>query len=293
MERKDGVTSRYGANSSTWWNGVLRTSPYFHNQIGLLTETIGNPTPVDIPFVAEKTLPQSDLPLPISPQKWHFRQSIEYSITANRAVIDYASRNKDRLLFHVYKMGLNSIERGSRNTWTTTPRRVQGAKRFEDLRDPAFRDPRGYIIPSDQSDFLTATKFANALIRNGVSVLRAATQFTVGGKTYPGGSYVIKTAQEIRPQVLDMFEPQDHPNDFAYAGAPPTPPYDLAVCTLAYQMGVKFDRILDAFDGPFQEIPDELPPPAGKIFDSDGAVGFFLHIGANDAFRSVNRLLAA
>src|SRR5439155_1515693 len=97
--------------------------------------------------------------------------------------------------------------------------------------------------PSDQSDFLTATKFVNALIRNGVTVLRAASQFTVGGKTYPSGSYVIKTAQAFRPQVLDMFEPQDHPNDFAYAGAPPTPPYDIAGWTLAYQMGVSFDAI--------------------------------------------------
>src|SRR5213596_3093137 len=293
MEGKAGVTSRSGANYSTWWNGGLRTSPYFHNQIGLLTETIGNPTPVDIPFVAEKTLPQSDLPLPINPQKWHFRQSIDYSITANRAVIDYASRNKDRLLFDVYKMGLNSIERGSRNTWTTTPRRVQGAKRFEDLRDPAFRDPRGYIIPSDQSDFLTATKFVNALIRNGVTVLRAASQFTVGGKTYPSGSYVIKTAQAFRPQVLDMFEPQDHPNDFAYPGAPPTPPYDIAGWTLAYQMAVKFDRLLDGFDGPFERLTGEVPPPPARVLDAEGAVGFLLHRRTNDAFRTVNRLLAA
>src|SRR5256712_8929562 len=293
VEAKPGVTSRSGANYSTWWNGGLRTSPYFHNQIGLLTETIGNPTPVDIPFVADKTLPKSDLPLPISPErKWHFRQSIEYSITANRAVIDYASRNKDRLLFNIYKMGLNSIERGSLNTWTTTPRRVQGAKRFEDLRDPAFRDPRGYIIPSDQSDFLTATKFVNALIRNGVTVLRAASQFTVGGKTYPGGSYVIKTAQAFRPQVLDMFEPQDHPNDFAYAGAPPTPPYDIAGWTLAYQMGVKFDRILDAFDGPFQKVGDEGKPPAGTLTGAPNPAGYLFSHEVNDTFVAVNRLLA-
>src|SRR5437870_1397863 len=273
MEGKPGVTSRSGANYSTWWNGGLRTSPYFHNQIGLLTETIGNPAPVDIPFVVEKALPQSDLPLPINPQKWHFRQSIEYSITANRAVIDYASRNKDRLLFDVYKMGLNSIERGSRDTWTMTPHHVQGANRFDDLRDPTLRDSRGYIIPSDQSDFLTATKFVNALIKNGVTVHRATSQFMAAGKTYPGGSYVIKTAQAFRPQVLDMFEPQDHPNDFAYAGAPPTPPYDIAGWTLAYQMGVKFDRILDAFDGPFQKVADEVKPPAGKVTGAPNPAG--------------------
>ena len=31
---------------STWWNGGFRTTAYFHNQIGILTETIGNPTPM-------------------------------------------------------------------------------------------------------------------------------------------------------------------------------------------------------------------------------------------------------
>ena len=34
---------RKGASYSTWWNGGLRTTAYFHNQIGILTETIGNP----------------------------------------------------------------------------------------------------------------------------------------------------------------------------------------------------------------------------------------------------------
>ena len=42
-----------------------------------------------------------------------------------------------------------------------------------------------------------------------------------------------------------MFEPQDHPNDFQYPGGPPIPPYDNAGWTLAFQMGLKFDRVLD------------------------------------------------
>jgi hypothetical protein len=293
-EGKPGVTSRSGANYSTWWNGGLRTSPYFHNQIGLLTETIGNPTPVDIPFVADKELPKSDLPFPVNPQqKWRFRQSIEYSITANRAVLDYASRNKDRLLFDIYRMGVNSIDRGNHDTWTTTPRRIQAAKKFEDLRDPAMRDPRGYIIPSNQPDFLTATKFVNALIKNGVTVQRAVSQFTVNGRTYPGGSYIVKTAQAFRPQVLDMFEPQDHPDDFAYPGASPTPPYDIAGWTLAFQMGVKFDRVLDAFDGPFIKVEAEVKPPAGKISGPANPAGYLLSHEVNDSFIAVNRLLAA
>src|SRR5690606_16847166 len=36
-EEKPGVTMRSGAGYSTWWNGGLRTTVYFHNMIGLLT----------------------------------------------------------------------------------------------------------------------------------------------------------------------------------------------------------------------------------------------------------------
>ena len=58
-EGKPGLTTRKGSNYSTWWNGGLRTTVYFHNMIGLLTETIGNPTPVSIPFLPSKQLPDS------------------------------------------------------------------------------------------------------------------------------------------------------------------------------------------------------------------------------------------
>src|SRR6185295_9967699 len=112
---------------------------------------------------------------------------------------------------------------------------------------------------------LTATKFVNALRKVNVTIHRATASFTAGGKTYPAGSYVVKAAQAFRPQVLDMFEPQDHPDDFAYPGAAPTPPYDIAGWTLAFQMGVKFDRILDGFDGPFETLSGEIKPPAGRI----------------------------
>ena len=45
-EGKGGSAMRTGANYSTWWNGGLRTVTYFHNMIGILTEIIGNPTPM-------------------------------------------------------------------------------------------------------------------------------------------------------------------------------------------------------------------------------------------------------
>ena len=95
--------------------------------------------------------------------------------------------------------------------------------------------------------------------------MRASAPFTVAGKSYPANSYVVKTAQAFRPHVMDMFEPQDHPDDIPYPGGPPTPPYDATGYTLAFQMGVAFDRILDDFTGPFVKLTGEAKAPAGAI----------------------------
>lgn len=320
-EGKPGVTTRSGSNYSTWWNGGLRTMPYFHNQVGLLTESIGNPTPEVIGFVPDRMVGKGDYPFPIAPQEWHFRQSIDYSLTANYAVLDFAQRYKETLLYNIYVMGRNAIARGNTDTWTDYPTRVAKVKDeiakdmkleandprmasggrvqtvptkyYELLRKPELRDARGYIIPAGQGDFLTATKFVNIMIKSGLTAMRATAPFSVGGKQYPAGSYVFKTAQAFRPHLLDMFEPQDHPNDFQYPGGPPIPPYDNSGWTLAYQMGLKFDRVLDAFDGPFERIPDVIKPPAGNVTDAAGAVGYVVGQKYNDAVIAVNRLLKA
>src|SRR5262245_41698781 len=128
VENKPGATVRSGTRYSTWWNGGLRTTCYFHNMIGLLTETVGNPTPAQIPFRADLQLPRADYLAPIAPQQWHLRQSVDYSVTANKAVLDYASRHREQLLYNIWLMGHNAIERGSRDSWTATPKVVEAAR---------------------------------------------------------------------------------------------------------------------------------------------------------------------
>jgi hypothetical protein len=313
QENKPGATMRSGAGYSIWWNGGLRTTVYFHNMIGILTETVGNPTPMEIPFLPERHLPNSDYPYPVAPQKWHFRQSVEYSITADRAILDFASKHRKEFLLNIYRMGKGSIERGNRDSWTIVPKRIEALqdqikadqakmegsgrsrgfplKYYEMLHDPASRDPRGYILPSDQPDFITATKFINTLIKNGIAVHHATRDFEVAGKTYPSGSYIIKCAQAFRPHILSMFEPQNYPDDIPCPGEPPRPTYDMAGWTLAFQMGIHFDRILDGFDGPFEKIAHFAQVPPGNLNSSDDAVGFLLDHRINDAFIATNRLL--
>jgi hypothetical protein len=308
-EGRPGATMRSGGPYDGWWNGGIRNTAAFHNTIALLTEMIGNPTPTRIPFVAQRQIPASDIAYPIEPQVWHFRQSVDYSISLNRAVLDYASRMRENLLYNMYVMGRSSIERGSRDHWTANPKRIaEVAARLEtapataardaamlaELRRPELRDPRGYIIPADQADFPTAAKFISALRETGITVHRATQAFDVQGRRYPAGSYIVFTAQSFRPHVIDMFEPQVHPDVFPYAGAPPTPPYDHAGWTFALQMGVAFDRILDGFTGPFEQVDDwNVAPPPGRILNAEGATVFVASRRINNAYIAANRLLAA
>ena len=115
----------------------------------------------------------------------------------------------------------------------------------------------------------------------------------MAGKNYPAGSYVVKTAQAFRPHVMDMFEPQDHPNDFAYPGGPPKPPYDITGWTLAMQMGVQYDRVLDGFDGPFTKVKGLLPPPAKSVVGPSNPAGYLISHRINNSFVLINRLLKA
>ena len=319
-ENKPGFTRMNGSSFSTWYNGGLRTTTHYHNMIGILTEIIGGPNPEEVPLVPDRLLPNSNTPFPVTPQKsWHYQQSIDYSVSMNFAVLDYAARNSDHLLYNIYVMGKGSIARGSGDYWTPFPKKIEAIKtayekdkdRFQTSSNPNSRrggaipsefydsvymskdgrDPRGFIIPIDQADPATAVKFVNALIKTGIRIEKASADFSAGGKNYPKGSYIVKTDQAFRPHVIDMFEPQDYPNDFQYPGGPPIRPYDAAGWTLAYQMGIAFDRILDGFEGPFVTLPyGQLEPAPAVQFENAGS-GYFLSSAQNDSYAIVNELL--
>jgi hypothetical protein len=308
-ENKPGYTMKSGSVYSTWWNGGLRTTAYYHNIVGILTEMIGNPTPMKIPFVPSRLIPNSGTPFPIAPQKWYFRNSIDYSVSLNYAVLNYASRHKDELLMNIYTMGKNSINAGSKDYWTLSPNKVEmvnelmkadqkdqradtiALQYYEKVyKNPKLRDARGYIIPISQTT--TATNFVNILIKSGIRVEKATAHFKVGDKEYEAGSYVVKTNQAFRPHVIDMFEPQDHPNDFQYPGGPPVRPYDAAGWTPAYTMGLEFDRILEPFDGPFETIPyGEEQKHKGSFTKLAGAVGYTFSTKENASYILINDLL--
>lgn len=311
-EGKPGYTMKGGSAYSTWWNGGLRTTAYYHNIIGVLTEIIGSPTPMKIPLVPQRLIPNSGLPFPITPQKWLFRNSIDYSISMNYAMLNHAARYKDEVLMNIYKMGRKSIENGSKDYWTLSPKKVELIQELyrTDIKNPearidtlplayyakiyqnlSLRDSRAYVILADQST--SAVAFINILIQSGIRIEKATTAFEIAGKKYPAGSYVVKTNQAFRPHVLDMFEPQDHPNDFLYPGGPPVRPYDSAGWTPAYTMGVKFDRILEAVDMPLETLPYGVLEKAVGGFPAGNFAYYGFSTQDNASFSLVNEALKA
>ena len=225
--------------------------------------------------------------------------------------MNYAARYKDELLMNIYTMGKHAIEAGSKDHWTLSPKKVELVTDLykEDkkemkgdtlpldyfskiYRKPELKDARGYIVPINQPT--TAINFINILINSGIRVEQAKADFTVAGKTYLAGSYIVKTNQAFRPHVIDMFEPQDHPNDFQYPGGPPVRPYDAAGWTPAFTMGIQFDRILETFDGPFETIPyGQVQTAKGKLQESATAVGYSFSTKDNASFILLNDLLKA
>jgi hypothetical protein len=148
-EGKPGYTSKSGSVFSTWYNGGLRTTTYFHNMIGLLTEIVGSPNPSTIPLVTSRLIPNAATPNPIVPQKWLFRQSIDYSVSLNYAVLNYASRHRDELLMNIYLMGKNSIAKGNTDTWSLSPSKIEAMNKLH-------QDSLKRVRPSAESSRATA-----------------------------------------------------------------------------------------------------------------------------------------
>ncbi len=105
-EGKPGVTMRSGSTYSTWWNGGLRTTVVLPQHDRPAHGDDRQPDADD----ASRSSPSSSCRaptcrIPIAPQEWHFRQSIDYSLTANCAVLDIAAAQRENLLFNIWQMG--------------------------------------------------------------------------------------------------------------------------------------------------------------------------------------------
>lgn len=276
VERMPGVIS--GQTFSMWWNGGMRTVPYFHNMIGILTEVAhASPTPR---YYAPDSIPKTISGLQTNGTQvfyadpWeggasHLRDAVAYMITASMGVLDVAASMRENWLANIYRMGRDAIRQG---------------------REEA---PYAYVVPADQRDPGETRNLVEILRIGGVDVHRASTSFRAGGRTYAAGSYVVYAAQAFRPYLVDLLEEQVYPDRRRYPGGPPEVPYDLAGWTLPLQMGVRVDPVDARFSVVAEPVDREGGVEPGAVTgDARQAVAYVLPNEANASVRAANRLLA-
>ncbi|WP_161632163.1 M14 family metallopeptidase [Nakamurella lactea] len=272
-EGKVGAISRQQYDQ--WWNGGLRSVPAFHNQIGILTETAHasatpkyeDPTkfPKTFPYQGVSTSePSAFYPSPYQGGWWHLSDSCAYIESTAWAYLHTADVDRENWLLGSWRMGDAAIKAGG-NT--------------------------AYVIPADQADFATATKMINVLRQGQVEVEQAKSAFSVGGKTYPAGSFIIREAQPYRANVVDLLNPQIYPDRRNPDGSPERP-YDMAGWTLPMQMGVTMDKVNQAFLVNSTPV-DVASVPTSTMPTGTPGYAFAIDPRQNDAFTAVTALLKA
>ncbi|MEC7264152.1 MAG: M14 metallopeptidase family protein [Bacteroidota bacterium] len=260
-----------------FWNGGGRTVPYYHNMIGILTET-GHTTPTPRFYDPEK-LPKTVAGAPTDgtdimyPDPWkggesHFRDAVDYMLTATWATLDLAADRKENYLYNIYKMGKSAIDKGNKE------------------------GPFAYIIDKNQWDSFEAVNLVNVLLRGGVEIEKATKDFTLNDKKYEKGTYVIYSGQAFRPYLTDLMEKQNYPTRFQYPGGPPDTPYDLAGWTLPLQMGVDVDKIKESFKAPTEKVTGLVDYYEGSVSKS-ASFGYALSVNTNASVAVTNKVLKA
>ena len=250
---------------SNWWNGGMRSTPCFHNIVGILTETASGryATPVTI---EEKQLPErlgsgenARLPSTWNPSPWNggawrLRDQMDYMVTATMAYVRVAADYREDWLYNRYQMARDQVAAGRKGS------------------------PYAFVIPVNdgsegerlQHDWPTAVRLAETLHRGAIEIFRASRAFEAGGARYAAGSLIVPMAQPHRGYAKDLLEPQHHPDRRDGANGPPKRPYDMAGWTLPFQMGVRVDQIDRPFEAPVERVTDVgqlAPPTSGPATD--------------------------
>ncbi len=273
QEGKVGAVSR--VSFDTWWNGGMRTAPYFHNMVGILTETAhATATPADYDPArfprrfsnGESTLePSTYYPSPYKGGHWTLRNSCEYMITGSMAVLDIGAKRRQEWLYDIYQMARDAMKEGANEH---------------------------YVIPAEQWDPNAAVRMVNVLRLGGVEIERATASFAANGKQYGAGSFIIRGAQPFLPYVRDLLNVQVYPDRRLYPDGPPEPPYDVSGWTLNMQMGVAVDKLTSgAVTAQTERVTTAAYAPG--TLSGTAKAAYAIDPRTNEAFIAVNRLLKA
>ena len=244
-EGKEGVSWE---DSYDMWSPARQYMVY-HGQPRILTE-IANSNLAD-PVKSANGRPlgpqesRAHFPVPYSKDTWTLGQQVDYGITVAFA-------------------GMTEVAKYGRN-WLMNFYRVN-----RDMSN-GMVGPYAYVVSADQRDPFGTYEMLDLLQFGAVEIHRATAAFSANGKQYPGGSFVIKTAQPSGAYANTMLSRQVYPDLRLFPGGPPEPPYDVTGHTLWMLTGVGVDSVAKPFDAPLELVKKVAPMTATVAARPKGA----------------------
>jgi len=281
-EGKEGAISRIIFD--TWYPGYVTQVVDSHNIISIMTETAlyryATPhfyTVRDFPKEYQDLTMSAFYPSPWKGGWWRLQDAVDYCLTASKAVLEVASKYRQELLYHKFKMGQDIIER------------------FK--KEP----PYAWIIPEKQADPQAASLLLNRMILLGIDVYKSRQPFTCDGVSFPAGTYIIPMTQANALFIKNVFEEQHYPDMRKYPDlwqglvesqkfeGSPFEAYDMMGWTLPYQFGVKTYSANTPLDVPMSPEQDVRPPKGG--ISGEAGEAYFIEHETNAGITAVNRIL--
>ena len=241
-----------GKEGVAWLEGYDMWSParqymVYHGQPRILTEIASSGGNLADPYVnpqkGKPIGPQDsrwNFPVPYSKDTWTLAQQVDYGVTAALAGMSHVAKYGREWLYNFYRV---------HRDWVNYD-----------------KGPFAFVVPATQRDQFATYEMLQILEFADVEIHRATAPFSAGGKQYPAGSYVIRTAQPYGAFAKTMLEKQVYPDLRLFPGGPPEPPYDVTGHTLWMLMGVTVDKVDEPFEAALEMVkavkPIVTPAPA-------------------------------
>lgn len=233
-------SSHMGRPYDAWYPGYIDYNPMFKNIVAYWTETAPNTGGRGRGGAAtEPERPQSLYSSPWIPgTPWNIRNAIEYMETASLAVLDFAAKYKESIIYDRYQSGRDQIARGRKEA------------------------PYAYVIPQDQPDPVAPVELLRRLAFAGLRVSQLSAPATIDSTTYPAGTWVIPTDQEFEDLAREVLDVQKYPQVRpAGPNGPLDQPYDAAGWTLPLTMNVKVATVSSPLSADARARMKLLGPP--------------------------------
>ena len=235
------------------WPGSVRSTGFWHNMLGMLSEVASArlATPLYFP---EGSLSARGRGLDAYERRanflepwpggwWRLRDIIDMETDLTWAFLRWASDRSEDLLLNFWRMNRDAVERG---------------------RSEA---PYAFVIPSSQLDMQSDSRLAEILHSGGVELHRATDALSFGGRSVPGGAWVVRCDQPFRPFILEMLGDTDYPK--LEQNGRTVRPYDVTAWRLSELLGVQTYAVTnpDALDTFELEPADSAPEVRSRIKD--------------------------